>query len=292
MVPEYNRLHAGFKGEKKLEYYLHLLQRPDYHIIHNLRLESGPYFFQIDLLLVSPKLIIILEVKNLSGKIVIDPPLQQVIQTTPSGEKRTYTDFILQAKSQQEQLIRWIKAHKLASLPVEYLVIMVNERSQVEFSPPKPPRAYESIIRPGLMSAKISSFEKSYNTEVFPKKDVKKLSRKMINKDASDDLDLLDRFHITEADLMKGFHCEHCGYIPLVKNGNRWICQKCHLQTENPALLTLKDYALLLGPSITNQEFRHFAKVHSTDTAKRLLQAQNLPHIGTNRGRVYNLHNL
>ncbi len=76
----------------------------------------------------------------------MDPPLQQVIQTTPSGEKRTYTDFILQAKSQQEQLIRWIKAHKLVSLPVEYLVIMVNERSQVEFPPPRNLREHMKVL--------------------------------------------------------------------------------------------------------------------------------------------------
>lgn len=53
---------------------------------------------------------------------------------------------------------------------------------------------------------------------------------------------------------------------------------------------SLKDYALLISPMITNQEFRHFFNVTCPDAANYLLKKLQLPHSGGTKNRVYYLN--
>ncbi|HEY2419799.1 MAG TPA: nuclease-related domain-containing protein, partial [Neobacillus sp.] len=65
-------LNSGYQGEKTLNYFLGLIPEKKYHIFHGLRLPIGKYYFQIDAILLSPKLIILLEAKNNSGTLTIE----------------------------------------------------------------------------------------------------------------------------------------------------------------------------------------------------------------------------
>ncbi|WP_408006688.1 nuclease-related domain-containing protein [Pseudalkalibacillus sp. A8] len=70
---------AGYKGEKMLEYYLRRIPHNDYYIFHDLRLPSKMDYFQIDILLVSLKMIILIEIKNISGTLFFDGNFNQMI---------------------------------------------------------------------------------------------------------------------------------------------------------------------------------------------------------------------
>jgi hypothetical protein len=63
---------SGYNGEKNLNYFLGLLPEKSYYIFHNLRLPVNSTYFQIDFLLISPKLIIILDGKNHSGTLTFE----------------------------------------------------------------------------------------------------------------------------------------------------------------------------------------------------------------------------
>ena len=49
------------------------------------------------------------------------------------------------------------------------------------------------------------------------------------------------------------------------------------------------DYALLIGPAITNQEMQEFLQIPSANLCTRLLREMNLQRIGENKGRSYTL---
>ncbi|MCL6570356.1 MAG: NERD domain-containing protein [Bacillus sp. (in: Bacteria)] len=60
-------IRSGYNGEKTIKYYLEKIPEQKYHIFYGLRLPIGNTFFQIDVLLLSPKLILILDAKNNLG---------------------------------------------------------------------------------------------------------------------------------------------------------------------------------------------------------------------------------
>lgn len=63
----------------------------------------------------------------------------------------------------------------------------------------------------------------------------------------------------------------------------------CNRENSNAHIQAIKDYELLIGPTISNAELRKFLKIKSSHVAKRLLQSLNLPTTGTKKGTQYNL---
>jgi hypothetical protein len=77
---EYRKKLAGIRGEKELDYQLTYLSDHSYLILNDLRLEQGGHFFQIDSLLISPKVSFIIDSKNIAGTIIFDYEFSQCIR--------------------------------------------------------------------------------------------------------------------------------------------------------------------------------------------------------------------
>lgn len=90
---------AGYKGERELDYPLSFLLGDVYSILHDLRLFSDSYHFQIDALLLSPRFLLIIEVKNFSGTITFDSEFTQVIRSN-AGKEKAFFDPILQVEAE------------------------------------------------------------------------------------------------------------------------------------------------------------------------------------------------
>ncbi|WP_218970926.1 nuclease-related domain-containing protein [Peribacillus kribbensis] len=83
---------AGYKGEQALDYYLNQLSPSDFLILHDLRLPSEPYFFQIDTLLLTTRYLLILEIKNIAGTLYFEKSSSQLI---PGCNVQTVSSFRL-----------------------------------------------------------------------------------------------------------------------------------------------------------------------------------------------------
>lgn len=94
---------AGYRGEHSIDYPLSFLTFQNYFILHDLRLPHNDYFFQIDTLLISPKFILMLEVKNIAGKLFFDQEFHQLVRTLNDKEE-VFPDPILQVKRHETQL--------------------------------------------------------------------------------------------------------------------------------------------------------------------------------------------
>ncbi|WP_420490859.1 NERD domain-containing protein [Neobacillus drentensis] len=70
---------AGYHGEKSLDFHLGVLPDTNYLIFHNIRLQLGKYFFQIDILLLNAAFALALEVKNRTGEYHFQKYLNQTI---------------------------------------------------------------------------------------------------------------------------------------------------------------------------------------------------------------------
>ncbi|WP_162357091.1 nuclease-related domain-containing protein [Metabacillus mangrovi] len=95
ITEDMNKSTAGYKGELAADYYLSLFDQPSRYIFHDLRLPHAHTYFQMDTLYLSPSFALIIEVKNISGTLIFEPGLNQMIRSK-DGIKTGFADPILQ----------------------------------------------------------------------------------------------------------------------------------------------------------------------------------------------------
>src|SRR5690625_1069916 len=95
----YQRHKAGFYGESRVDYKLSLMQKNNYIHIPGVRLNNHQHYFQIDSIIITPKLIFIIEAKNMQGVLEYYASQRQLVQITDQVQQ-SYKDPILQAKLQ------------------------------------------------------------------------------------------------------------------------------------------------------------------------------------------------
>ena len=71
IVNDWALYNSGYRGELALDYYLHRFNRSENFLLHSLRLQHKQNF-QIDTVILHPNFILLIEVKNLSGKVNFD----------------------------------------------------------------------------------------------------------------------------------------------------------------------------------------------------------------------------
>ena len=101
---------------------------------------------------------------------------------------------------------------------------------------------------------------------------------------------LLESYHISTDDLVKGIQCPNCMAIPMTRKWGKWLCGRCSFISRDAHVRALRDYALLIKPTITNRDFREFSQLESTSVAAKLLSDLNLPYTGSTKDRVYHLN--
>ncbi|MGM0853961.1 MAG: nuclease-related domain-containing protein [Bacillota bacterium] len=274
---------AGYHGEKAVDYHLSFLTDKKYMIFNDLRLPIAPDYFQIDSLLVTSHYSLPIEIKNISGILMMDPEFNQLSKQF-NGIETGYPDPITQANHQMLFLQRWFHNNKLPCPPVEFLVVFSNPATILKVAPGHkrvPP--YDKMIHAQNIVREISKLNTEYTREVI---DLKKVKRLLLNQHRPNYSSILTTYQLTEKDIIKGVQCEKCLHIMNRKTGI-WLCPNCHHLSKTAHLQAIQDYFLLIKPTITNQELRNFLNLSSPRSATLILQSLNLKTTGSTKGTVY-----
>jgi hypothetical protein len=287
MEEELAKVRAGYRGEQSLDYHFILLPEKQYLLIHDLRLSNheGSHF-QMDTLLLSLKLLLIIEAKNISGTITFDDHFHQLIRTI-NGKEEAFQDPLSQVKRHQRQLKDWIAANKFPQIPIKSLIVITNPSTIIKTS--RSPENYPITTHSGYLVSKIEMFERMYNLECFTKKELTKLSRVLTKKHEPQEYDVLNQFNIKTSEIVKGVYCPECLSIPMQRQHGKWTCRECRCSSKTAHLESLKDYANLFGLTINNRQLCDFLLLSSSSIAKYLLKEMHLPYTGKGRNRVYYL---
>ncbi|PGY10046.1 NERD nuclease [Bacillus sp. AFS031507] len=286
ILEELGRRHAGYKGEVSLDYYLRLLSIDKYLILHDLNLPDGDYNCQIDTLLLTPEFALIIEVKNMTGKLIFDTDNEQFAQINNDKEKG-YPDPIAQSERHKDYIEKLMAEHKFPKVPVDYLVVISNGYASYVINGKNTHKVKPRICKSDAFINKIQFFEKQYTNPLLHSKDLRKLSRLLIKMNKVPTSYILNRYGIKKVDLLTGVCYPDCNYVPLIRVKKKWYCSSCDKFSKDAHINALRDYFLLFESKITNQQFREFAQIKSHDTAKRLLLSVNLNFSGTKKGRIY-----
>ncbi|TFB24386.1 NERD domain-containing protein [Filobacillus milosensis] len=278
---------AGFFGELKVDYPLSKLNFK--HVIaHDLRLPFYQNYFQMDTLLLNPRILLILEVKNLPGIVSFDLTANKMIRTR-DGVTDYYDDPVIQVKEQAFQLSEWLETHGYSNVPIEYLVVMANQETILDIDSSYHEHLEKVVPIYGL-SQKIRSIYSSYSTDFITYSNLFNLGQLMVDHHTPAKVDLMKKLGITKENLIRGAFCPKCSAVPMMWKGRRWQCWSCNHRSLTAHLPGLKDYYLLLGDQISKQEFMWFMNLKSDRTAKHLLNKENLIKNGSARGITHELN--
>ncbi|WP_342433548.1 nuclease-related domain-containing protein [Neobacillus sp. FSL H8-0543] len=284
VLTEYNNRIKGYKGEKSLEFYLDpLIQSKDYHVFHEIRLLSGKYYFQIDFLILCHKFALALEVKKRSRDWYFDEFNQAYLLF--DGAKEKIQNPVAQAKLQSKKLKQWLDEHQCEEVPIHYLFVNSHEKSKITCEDGND--QFKNMCNSEALIDKIELIEKFYKEEKLTRQDVRKIKRLLLTKHTPDDPDILKYFNFTPKDLLPGVQCPKCDSLPMKYHYGVWTCLHCKEKSKTAHIKAIEDYFLLIKPSITNSELRHFLQIDSIKSANNILKSLNLPYIGNRKGRVY-----
>lgn len=280
---DYKGWRAGYKGELQTDYRLSFLPEKGFYIFRDLRLADGPWYFQMDTLIFTLRYILLIETKHHSGTLFFDKDSNQMIQTKDDKEK-AYDSPVLQVKMQSWHLKRWINDHKLTLPPVYHLVVVSNSSTIIKTND----RSLNNIVVKGdVLLNRVLQIDANHSEEFLSEKDIKKFTNLFLKKHTPQNPDLVNYYSLSNFDFHQGVQCPSCSGFGMVRMKWHWVCPHCSTSSKTAHHQAILDHFLLIKPTITNQEFRHFANIASIKTASRMLSSMSLPASGSKKGRIY-----
>ncbi len=262
---DYKKYLAGFRGELAVDYHLKYIGS-SFDIYQDVRLPINDSYFQIDTLLVSQQVIVILEVKNFAGTLHFDEELMQMIRTFEEKEEG-YAHPIFQVKRNALLLKKRLSLDKFPDIPIEFLVVISNPSTIIKFR-----KTSYHIIHAGALPDRLITLHQKYKYDYFEKKDLKRVSTLIQKKDIPDNPNLLQYYSIPKDEILKGVHCPACHSVSMTRNKGFWNCPLCKYRSKTAHIDTFEDYALLIDTTITNQECRCFFKIASRNISYKILK--------------------
>lgn len=282
---DYKARRAGYRGELQTDYRLSFLPEKGFHIFRDLRLLDEKWHFQIDTLILTLRYILLIETKAYSGTLFFDKHSEQMIQTK-HGQEKSYDNPINQVRMQAWHLKRWLKHHKFSVPPIYHLVTISNSSTIFKVSD----RSLNNLIVKGdVLLNRVLQIDETTPNPSFTDKELKKLSKSLLKNHTPHHPDIMKQYSLTSDDLQKGVQCPTCLVYGMYREKWIWRCPTCEHKSKTAHHKTVKEFFLLISPTIKNQMCREFCPGVTSKTIKDLLISMNLPHTGTKKGRIYYL---
>ncbi|SDN99750.1 Nuclease-related domain-containing protein [Psychrobacillus sp. OK028] len=287
MHPFYNKLlieiqttRAGDYGEKIVFKELEKLQLPfKCFVFHKVMLRTEKTF-EMDVLLITPYGAVILEIKNITGKLEFKENPSQLIQTRDSGEVNNYPCPVTQLTEYKYLLSKFLSAHNF-SIPVNGAIVFATRKSFVETSSSKASILYTNEIHSYLRNLQD-------HTPVLTNSQIDLLKKLILKKNSPFSyFPLTKHFYIDASDVIRGVACPNCGQIGMQKIQKKWYCPQCYLKDSKAHIESLRTYFLLCNNYITNKTCREFLLLNSRYEAKRILINSSLIKIGDKKSTKY-----
>lgn len=263
------RRSAGFAGEVQFdrvcaEYRLntHFNMIPDFKMPN----------YQIDAICIFPSFILIVEVKNISGSIHMDGDKRQF--------SRTLHGITTGMNNPDDQLYRHEKLIRKmigSHIPIIGIAVFANPSAVVEVKNIK-----RHVIHLSGLHYLLDELVALYRTA--SKIDIDKYTEKIVALQPPMQPPIPPAIPYP---LLEGVFCPHCPSTKMNYSRNYWRCTRCNKKQLDAHLFALQEYRLLIGPTISNREFRKFTGLSSRMNAWIILHGCNFQTIGNRKSLRY-----
>ncbi|QQP13193.1 NERD domain-containing protein [Lysinibacillus agricola] len=274
------RVDAGFAGERKVDReWLELVSPYTFFVMHNLILmNSAQHSHQLDTLFICTNFMLVIEIKNISGRLDFDDITHQCIRTKPDGTVEGFPNAITQTL-RHLQFLKVISQNY--SLPIEGAVIISNPSTIIAGHPKTIPIFHVSGLQKHL-----HSLFKKYSQAILSDKQLTQFVQQLLNRHQPSKTPA----PLDPSRFRQGVLCPNCQYKSQMHYARGiWICSRCHYASEEIFAEALQDYRYLVRSTITNKQLREFFNIHSSDAANRILKKFQFPFTGSYKNRVYHL---
>lgn len=274
---------AGFSGERDFDYQMREF-KPDYPhaILHDIYLQQDHVYFQMDSLLITPSFIVLFEVKNMAGKLLITQNPTQFIKEELNGDRIVLKSPIEELERKKHFLIRWLKDKGLELPILDFTVLAYHNELTIEnLTTDKVAFSYEMpnrLRRLGMDKEFLSERQISRLAQQFTQ------SHREFNP-----YPLCKKYEIQVQDIQSGVYCTSCENSQMSWISKTWRCSYCGHRDLKAHLPALQDWYCIIGPHITNKQLRQFLSVTSRHTARRLLTTPNTHVTGSDRAAIYRI---
>lgn len=283
---DYHKYLTGFQGEESLDYILTIVNlHKEAFVCRGLRLKNkaNDYFFQIDLLVVTPYFIYIGEVKNHTGKLIFEPDYGQMTQV--KGEAAaTFPCPLLQSKRQARQLKIWLCDHSFQEIPIYAHAMISNSHSQISSNTPIP-----ELYHADLLPEMLDSLHLTNSKRIYTRSHLQKLEKLLKKENEEANHFLIEKYNLDSHEVIQTIYCPNCFSRRLRRFRKKWYCTSCREKDKQIHLEGLQDLALLNVGFQSLSTYRIFLAHTSAATAKELIS----PYVTANeykcKGRKYKL---
>nr|WP_289038699.1 nuclease-related domain-containing protein [uncultured Allobacillus sp.] len=271
LADRFGREKAGFQGEQRLDYALSKLDF-NHYTLHDIRLPFHRTFFQLDSLIVTPRFLLMLEVKAYRGQVLFRNDFSKTIQQPrPHATEKIYDDPIVQVEEQKFQFTTWLEHQRIPPLPIETLVVMTHPHVILQASD-RTDYFRDRVIPLSKLSSKLREINQKYKQEFMNLRESKHLAQKIAKAHTPYTPNILERWKLEFEEILPGVCCPECTHLGMERKNRRWECTRCGHRSIDAHLSALKDYYLLGNKTITNREFREFVGLESESSARYMLQ--------------------
>ncbi|WP_427109403.1 nuclease-related domain-containing protein [Lysinibacillus xylanilyticus] len=148
---QFRRFDAGFAGERRVDReWLELVCPYTFLVLHNLILmNSAQHSHQLDTLFICSNFMLVVEIKNINGRLDFDDITHQCIRTKPDGTVEGFPNAITQTQRHMQFLKVIFQNY---SLPIEGAVIIANSSAIIASHPNTIPIFHVSGLQKHLHS--------------------------------------------------------------------------------------------------------------------------------------------
>lgn len=275
---------AGMRGEERMkhkfeEFYL----EEEFLMLWNVELNIGNWKVQMDGILLTERAAIIIDSKNISGKIHFERSTGEFYRINDEGEKRVLDDPTLQLDKHIHFLNSWFKIHQI-DLPVDGLVVFTAKQCEFISKSSEAPICKTYQMNKCLYRILENHPQKNVAITLSDIKELMEYHRYPFKR-----IPLCKFYSLNPKSLKTGVYCSNCNNRSMQRVKKSWNCIVCRHRDSQAHVSAMREYFSLVDQQVKSLEFREFCQIESIYTASRLLAALGLASEGGKRNRSYHL---
>jgi hypothetical protein len=277
---DYRTTKAGFAGEDKVKRFLEeVVLTPKVEIYRNIVLDNA----QMDIIVVTPRMICILEVKNMRGEFYFDATSKQFYRIIDGGKKEGMRNPELQLQRAVRVLQRKLHLRGVET-PVKGLIVFASRAGIVM----QPPTLFRSVPIDAMCGA-LEEMEAKSN-ELMTIEELKKVRHILKRRTyAVHDDSLMERLGIQRKGIRPGVKCGKCFEVGMKRVYSTWVCGYCGCHDKDAHFATLQEYQLLFGSEATSRDVKWWLGIDDKYLTSRILKKCIEKYSGSDKNRIYTL---
>lgn len=279
---EIRKQEAGVRGEDRLVDRLKELRlHGEFRIFSDVCLEMDDWKVQIDCLVVTDRCCIVLESKNISGRLYFNEELDEFYKEE-NGVETPFSNPYFQLMRH----IRFMKEFLRKTLPqikVTGAVIMTAKSYRIMQKPTHYP-----IYKLESMIERVTQMYNSFGNTSFSNRELEVIE-KLLQEYKSPFVysPLCEHYRIPPSEIRLGVECPSCGVLGMRRVHTTWRCIVCKKSDRYAHISAVRDYFSIIDKKITNKEFRRFCMIDSKYAASRMLNSMDLIAYGSGPSRYF-----